>query len=625
MEKFEIVFLPFGKKVKVNKEEYVLKVARRSNIPIESICGGKGKCGKCRIKILSRQGFSDVTEQEKKLFTEKELSDGIRLACLTRIEGNLKVEILKENTVGDFVRDKTEIKRQMDLHPAICQYYIEIPPPSLSDNESDIEKIKRILKERYNVSVSKVDPFCFKDRPSLLRKENWKINTVVWNDEEMLDIRPKEKKGLYGIAVDIGTTTIGAYLMSLKYGSCLSSGSILNPQIKFGQDIMTRIDFIAKNGMKGLMDLNKTLIKSLNNLIDRLSNKAGISKEDIFEATVVGNTVMHHIFLKINPSGLGVSPFTPYLSSSITLKAKDLGIKIHPAGNIYVLPVKGGFVGADCIGVVLALKPYLYFENYLIIDIGTNGEIVVGDRKRLVCVSCATGPALEGAHVKFGMRADRGAIERIYIDPKTRDVKYTVIGNTKPKGICGSGVIDAVSELFKWGIIDNSGRFKKDIYTERLRKTSGKTEFVIAHADETAIGRDITITQEDVRNIQFAKAAIYAGAKILLNYIGIERPKRVMLAGAFGNYIDIKNAYTIGMFPFSKISEIVPVGNAAGEGAVCALLNRKEREEAENITKKLEYIELTLRSEFQKEFLDALYIPHRKDTFPDMGELLGNF
>lgn len=621
MDEFKIEFLPFKTTVKAHKGETILDVARRSNISIESVCGGKGLCGKCRIRIVSDIVFLKIDEKERVHISEKELKDGVRLACLTRVNENLAVEVPKESITGNFVRDKTEINRYVDLFPMVCLYRLEIPPPSLSEDESDLERVKRALKKAYKISPSKIDHFCLRRASTILRDEDWSVNVVVWGNEEILDIRSKKTEGLYGIAIDIGTTTIGAYILSLIDGSCLASGSMLNPQIKFGEDIMTRIGFIAENGVKGLEILNKTLIKALNTLIERLSNEAGIYKDDIFEATVVGNTVMHHIFLKINPAGLGVSPFNPFFTSSVNFKARDIGLKINPAGNIYVLPLKKGFVGGDTTGVVLALKPYLTEDNNLIIDIGTNGELVVGNKDRLVCASCATGPALEGAHVKYGMRADTGAIERIFIDPVTKDVKYNVIGDVKPKGMCGSGVIDAVSQLFSAKIIDNSGRFRKDAISERLRISPKMTEFIIAYANETATGKDITITQKDIRNVQLAKAAIYAGAKLLLAHLGVERPSKVMLAGAFGNYIDIRNAYNLGMFPFSRLTDIIAVGNAAGEGAIFALLNKKERKEAENIIRKIEYVELSLCSEFQKEFLDALYIPHRKDPFPEIDDL----
>jgi len=615
MASFEIIFLPFKKSVKVDKGESILDAAIRMDIPIETICGGKGECGKCKVKILSSKGFSEITEKEKRLIGKKDLLKGMRLACLTKVYGNLILEVPEESLRRGFVRDKTYAQRKVNLLPAVSLYPIEIPPPSLSSNESDFERIKKALKEKYSISIARIDPFSFKESPSILRKEKGNVNIAVWMDDEVVGVRKKSTDELYGLAVDIGTTTIGAYLMSLKDGRCLSSGSALNPQIKFGEDIMTRIAYVVNKGQKGLDILHNTLIEGLNSLTENLVQDAHVSKDGILEATIVGNTVMHHIFLNIDPSYLGVSPFVPFLSSSINLKARDLGLNINPSANVYVLPVEAGFVGADNVGVILALKPYLQDEYLLIIDIGTNGEIVLGNRERLISASCATGPAFEGAHIKSGIRADAGAIEEIKIDPRSYEVAYKVIGNKKPKGICGSGIIDAVSELFKASLIDNSGRFKKGIKLERLRKGTEGIEFVIAWTKETAIGRDITITQKDIRTVQLAKAAIYGGSKILLKHLGIEKPSRVMLAGVFGNYIDVNNAYTLGMFPFTKPSEIIPVGNAAGEGAIFALLNRKEREEAEKIAKRIEYIELTLQKEFRKEFLDALYIPHKKDHF----------
>ncbi|HPP06395.1 MAG TPA: ASKHA domain-containing protein, partial [Syntrophorhabdaceae bacterium] len=434
MKQFDVSFLPFNKTVKLEEGRTLLDAARKADITLQSLCNGKGRCGKCKVRILSKAGFSGLTRREKRVISEEEVAKGIRLACQTEVFGDLVLEVPEESIFMGFVKDKVANKGHIPIQPFVNLYPIEITPPSLSNNESDVERIKRALKESYNVEVSKIDSFCFKDRPLTIRKENWKVNVIVSGNEEILDIRPVKDRALYGIAVDIGTTTIGAYLYDLKDGYHLTSGSMLNPQIKFGADIMSRIGYIGEKGTKGLVELHKCLIKGLNSLIGDMCRKIGISRRDIFDVTVVGNTVMHHIFLNINPLGLGISPFTPYLTSSINIKARDLGITINPSGNIYVLPVKGGFIGADNIGVVLAIKPYLSDYDHLIIDIGTNGEIVVGNKKRLVCASCATGPALEGAHIRYGMRADTGAIEKVSIDLETKEVKYAVIGGGRPKG-----------------------------------------------------------------------------------------------------------------------------------------------------------------------------------------------
>jgi uncharacterized 2Fe-2S/4Fe-4S cluster protein (DUF4445 family) len=365
----------------------------------------------------------------------------------------------------------------------------------------------------------------------------------------------------------------------------------------------------------GLEELHRSIIGGLNQLIQAVTGKCSLSSDRILELVVVGNTAMHHLVLKIDPQYLGVSPFPPAIHESIDFKARDLGLKIHPSANVHVLPIEAGFVGADNVGVLIAEEPHHQDEMVLIIDIGTNGELVMGNRKKLISASCATGPALEGAHIKFGMRAAPGAIERIGIDPETLDVKFQVIGNSRAMGICGSGIIDTAAELYRNGILDKSGRFRNEIKSSRLRVVDDTTEFVIAWKNETSIGKDITITQKDVRNIQLAKAALYTGAKLMMRRLGIEKLDKVILAGAFGSYIDPEKALVLGMFPDCDLKNVYAVGNAAGDGARLALLNRDKRAEADEIARKVEYMELSIQADFQKEFIEAMQIPHMKDSF----------
>jgi len=348
--------------------------------------------------------------------------------------------------------------------------------------------------------------------------------------------------------------------------------------------------------------------------------------------TIVFNTAMHHIFLGFNPEYIGRSPFIPAAQHSLNIKARDLGLKINPGSYVHILPIEAGFVGADNVGVLIAEEPYNQDEMVLIIDIGTNGELLLGNRERICSTSCATGPAFEGAQIKFGMRAAPGAIEKVKIDPETKEPLYKVIGKAdwhthlekvNAKGICGSGIIDAVAEMFKAGIIDKSGKFNMDLETPRVRRgTDGKPEYVIAWAEETSIGTDITITQADVRALQLAKGALYAGAKLMMKKMGVEKLDRVVLAGAFGSYIDKESALTLGMFPDCEIDKVYAVGNAAGDGARMALLNRDKRREADEKARFVEFMEIAVEPEFEKEFMMAMHIPHMKDKFPNLKKLL---
>jgi uncharacterized 2Fe-2S/4Fe-4S cluster protein (DUF4445 family) len=381
----------------------------------------------------------------------------------------------------------------------------------------------------------------------------------------------------------------------------------------------------------GLAKMNGAIIESLNSIARDITGQVNLTPEDISDVTVVGNTAMHHIFLNICPEYLGRAPFPPALHTSVDVKARELGLKVSTGAYVHVLPIEAGFVGADNVGVLIAEEPYNQDEMALIIDIGTNGELILGNREKLVSSSCATGPAFEGAHIQYGMRAAPGAIEKVKIDPETREVFFKVIGkeewNTEledvnAKGICGSGIIDAVGNMFGGGIIQRNGRFNTDLDTPRLKLNEDGPEFVIAWAHETSIGKDITISLGDVRAVQLAKGAMYAGAKLMMRRLGIERLDKVILAGAFGSYIDKESAMIMGLFPDCELENVYAVGNAAGDGARIALLNRDKRIEANQIARQVEYVELTVEGDFEREFAQAMYFPHMKDEFPHLKDLL---
>jgi uncharacterized 2Fe-2S/4Fe-4S cluster protein (DUF4445 family) len=387
------------------------------------------------------------------------------------------------------------------------------------------------------------------------------------------------------------------------------------------------------NPEEGLKRLQESIINGLNSLVQSTAEAVRVPPQAILEITAVGNTAMHHIFLGIDPQPLGVSPFAPAVHRSQNLKARDLGLKVHPSAYVHVLPIEAGFVGADNVGVLISETPYQKDEIALIIDIGTNGELVLGNKERLLSSSCATGPALEGAHLRFGMRAAPGAIERVRIDPETLEVRYRVIGQDKwsdecspeevqARGICGSGIIEVVAEMFRRGVVEKNGRINGNLSTPRLRKIEKGYEFVIAWARETAIGQDITVSTSDVRAVQLAKGALYSGAKIMMKQLGVNRLEKVVLAGGFGSYVDPERAMILGMFPDCDLKEVISVGNAAGDGARIALLNRDKRQEADRLAREVEYIELTVYPEFTMEFAEAMAFPHMKDPFPHLEGVL---
>jgi len=415
----------------------------------------------------------------------------------------------------------------------------------------------------------------------------------------------------------------------------VSTESIMNPQVPYGEDVMSRITYAMSNP-EGLETMQKAIIAGLNDICQRVAAEIGKKGPHpgyvIDDLTIVFNTAMHHIFLGMDPIYIGRSPFIPAVQNSLDIKARDLGLQIAPGAYIHVLPIEAGFVGADNVGVLIAEEPYNQDEKVLIIDIGTNGELLLGNREKVCSTSCATGPAFEGAQIKFGMRAAPGAIETVNIDPATREPRYKVIGKAdwhtnvakvKAKGLCGSGIIEVVAEMFKAGIIDKSGRFVMDLGTPRVRKdVDGKPEYVLAWADETSINADITITQADVRALQLAKGALYTGAKLMMKRLGIEKLDRVVLAGAFGSHINKEASMVLGLFPDCEIEKVYAVGNAAGDGSRMALLNRHKRTEANERARWVEFVEIATDPLFEREFMMAMHIPHMKDKFPNVKALL---
>jgi uncharacterized 2Fe-2S/4Fe-4S cluster protein (DUF4445 family) len=630
MKKFQVVFQPSGARGEILEGKNILEASRELGAEVESVCGGIKACGKCRVKLVEGR-LSPFTDEESKFITELEKADGFRLGCAAQIEGDALIFVPEESRAGKQVVRKAATQRAIQLKPAIQLYYVELSPPSLRDPRGDLDRLKEGLRERYHLLSLDIDYLALLRLPGVLRQSDWKVTVVIWMEREILDIKPGKVEDTYGLAIDIGTTTVAAYLCNLRNGEVVSTESIMNPQMSYGEDVMSRISYTVTHPGDGLERMHGLIIDGLNQLSRAVTEKGHLLPEDILELSVVGNTVMHHLFLKIDPQYLGLSPFPPVVRQSINLKARDLGLKVHPSANVYVLPVEAGFVGADNVGVLIAEEPYHQDHMVLVVDIGTNGELVMGSKRIFISSSCATGPALEGGYIKFGMRAAPGAIERVRIDPQTLEVDFKVVDeehwrseskSIRAKGICGSGIIDAMAELYRNGIIEKSGRFRPDTSSRRMRISEGKPEFVIAWQEETSIGKEITITQLDVRNVQLAKGAIYAGAKLMMRRLGIEKLDKVILAGAFGSYIDKEKAMILGMFPDCDLANVNAVGNAAGDGARITLLNREKREEAEEIAGEVEYIELTIEEGFQKEFIEALEFPHMKDSFPHLRDIV---
>ena len=640
MTSCQVIFQPSGRRGEIPEGKTVLEASRSLGVGIDSVCGGKKSCGKCRIRIdsgiLDRLGITSLpdhlspfTEEEGKLIGEKERAEGFRLACAAIIRGDVLIFVPEESRTGRQVVRKEASEKTISLNPSVRLFSVTLPPPTLNDPQGDYERLVAALAERFGLQRPEIDYPALLGLPAALRQGNWTVTAAIRMEREILAVFPGEVEETYGLAIDVGSTTVAGYLCSLKTGKLIGTGSLMNPQVTYGDDVIARITYVMDQP-DGMKKMRGAIIDCLNDLIRTVTADHGLSPADILEITLVGNTVMHHLFLGIDPHALGFSPFTPAVHRSLDIKARDLGLAAHPAANVHILPIEAGFVGADNVGVLIAEEPYRREEMVLIIDVGTNGEMILGNREKLLSASCATGPALEGAHIRFGMRVAPGAIERIQIDPETLEVSFKIIGKerwrpevriTNAKGICGSGIIDGVAELYRAGVIDRSGRFRSDLTTPRLRLTDGQPEFVIAWPEETSLKGAITISQKDVRSVQLAKGALYTGAKLMMKRLGIAKLDRVVLAGAFGSYIDKTKAMILGMFPDCDLENVSSVGNAAGDGARIALLNRDKRLEAEAIARQVEYLELTLEKEFQQEFMAAMFIPHMTDAFPHLPPL----
>jgi uncharacterized 2Fe-2S/4Fe-4S cluster protein (DUF4445 family) len=609
-----VVFEPEGKRIETSLGNTVFQVAEEAGIGIRSECGGEGLCGKCRVIIKNSEAVSEATEAERKQLLQPEIDSGYRLACQTRIFRNVAVMIPPESRLESRKIQVLGLERKVKLSPYVKKFHLALPKPTLSDIRPDLERILDALSQQnQNVGSLEIDYEILKKLPNIFRDANWDVTVTVWNDHRIIAVELGDTStDLYGFAVDIGTSKIAGHLVDLTSGKTVAIGAIENPQIIHGEDVMTRITFAAVDNAN-LETLQKLAVDSVNKVLHQACTKAMVDPGRVYYLTVVGNTAMHHFFLGIQPKYIALSPFTPAIKRQINVAAKELKIGINPRGLITFLPIIAGFVGADAVADLLATGMYESDELSLLIDIGTNTEVFVGDKDDILCCSCASGPAFEGAHITHGMKAVTGAIERVRISSDL-DVEYETIGGVKPKGLCGSAVIDVVAEILKRGMINSEGRFNPQMKIRRLRKKGGKREFIVAWGYETATGKEITVKQKDIRQIQLAKAAIYTGCSILLKTKKLRGKDldRVFIAGAFGNYIKPENAKFIGLVPDVPTHKIRFVGNTAVTGAKMALISKNMREKIDLISKKVRYLELANDPAFNQEFIKALSFPRRR-------------
>ncbi len=646
-----VIFVPSGKRGSVEYGTTLLEAARQLGVGIESICGGQMTCNRCLVRVeggnfpkhgivSSDDHLSAASERELRLLDKLDSLDH-RLSCQARVEDDVLIFVPEESRGQKQVIRKSATERAIDVDPAVRRYYVKVDRAELSQHRGDWGRLQDALAAKWGLTDLQIDLRVLRELQSVLREGDWAVTATVWQERVLMDVQPGYVEGTHGLAVDIGSTTVAGHLCDLRTGEILATESMMNPQVAFGEDLMSRISYAVEN-KDGLHKMHTAIIDALNKLAARAAQGAGLRARDIHEAVFVGNTTMIHLLLGIHPVEIGGAPFALANRDGMDGEAKELGLRLHPGARVHILPAEAGHVGADNVGVLLAEEPYQRDEISLLVDVGTNAEIVLGNREWLFSASSPTGPAFEGAQIVHGMRAAPGAIERVRIDPVTLEPRFRVIGEDRwsdewdlsarakledqpgylAAGICGSGIIEAVAELYLAGVLLADGRFNPLCASPRLHWDGSKGYFELASAEETSNGRPLVITQRDVRNVQLAKAALYAGAKLLMNRAGIEKVDRVILAGAFGSYIDSKHAMVLGLVPDCDLAHVHAVGNAAGDGARIALLNKNKRLEAQDLVEWVTYVETAVDPDFQAEFVDAIHIPHASDPFPHIAELL---
>ena len=598
---YQVDFEPLGRRLRVGRGNSILTAAQQAGVGLVSICGGQGTCGRCKVQVLEGQ-LSPLSETEAKTLNPDDVASGYRLACQAEILSDLKVHIPPQSLTA---AQRTQVEGQeltVPVVPVVVGCDVRLPPPTREDIRSDLDRVRDHLLETLGLSDLKADFAVLRQLSTRLREWEWS-GTVSLRGQEVVSFGPLGRKPL-GLAVDLGTTKLAGYLVDLETGRTLAMAGAMNPQIAYGEDVMARIAY-AMEGEEQAVTLREVVVGALKDLARNLCAQSGHLPEEIVEAVVVGNTAMHHLCLGLPVRQLGLAPYLPALTDALELKAREVGLEIAPGGYIHLLPLIAGFVGADHVAMILSTEIYEAEGTVLGLDIGTNTEVVLRANGRLIACSTASGPAFEGAHIKDGMRAADGAIERLRI--VASGVECQTIGDAPPVGLCGSGVLDAVAQLRQLGVVNERGNMGDH---PRVRRTEHGPEFVLVAAGEDGNGRDVVLTRGDVGEIQLAKGAIRAGINILLDEAGLSEQDidEVIIAGAFGTYIDVSSAVAIGMFPPLPLERFSQVGNAAGMGAKLALISKQQRAKAAEIARRIEYIELTNDGRFVDEFAKAMYL-----------------
>ncbi len=643
-----IVFTPSGKRGHFPLGTPVLKAARQLGVDIDSVCGGRGLCGRCQVLVgqgeFAKHGItskaenaSPANEVEARYAAKRGLIDDRRLSCQALIQGNLVIDVPADSQVHKQVIRKRAELRHIEIDPALRLHLVEVEEPDMHNPTGDLERLFTALEKQWGLTNLEVELRVLQQLQKALRNGKWQVTCAIHRGQVLTAVWPGFKDKAYGLAVDVGSTTIAAHLCDLATGEVLASNGIMNPQIRFGEDLMSRVSYVMMNP-GGDREMTQAVREGLNQLTDSICKEAAIEPEDILNATFVGNPVMHHLLLGIDPTELGGAPFALTFNSGITVWATQLGLRIAPDARVYVLPCIAGHVGADTAGVILSEQPHLRDEISLVVDVGTNAEIVLGNKDRLLACSSPTGPAFEGAQISSGQRAAPGAIERVRVNPETLQPRFRVIGSelwsddpafseetrrTGVTGICGSGIIEVLAELYLAGVIMTDGTIDGALAEKSSRIVSdGRTFSYVLHEPVSEDEPRIVITQNDVRAIQLAKAALYAGTKLLMEKFGVDKVDRIQLAGAFGSQIDVKYAMVLGLIPDCPLDKVASAGNAAGTGARIALLNQTARDEIEKVIRQVEKIETAVEPKFQEHFVNAMAFPHKTDAYTELRKIV---
>ena len=635
-----VVFTPSGKRGRFAHGTNLLAAARALGVDLDSVCGGRGICGRCQVVVgegvFAKHGISSSTDHltrfsaPEQTYRERSgLAPERRLGCHARVRGDLVVDVPPESQLHRQVVRKEADAHAIEVDPIVRLHYVEVGEPDMSDPSGDLERLLEALERDWSLTGLTCDDRVLLVLQRTLRAGSWTATVAVHDGSTIIAVWPGFRDRMLGVAFDIGSTTVAGQLCDLTSGNVLAVSGAMNPQIRFGEDLMSRVSYVMMNpGSEG--QLTEAVRRCADGLIADLCTQGAVDPTDVLAITVVGNPIMHHLFLGLDPTELGGAPFALATDGAVHRRATDLQLHAHPGARVYLLPCIAGHVGADTAGVILSEAPYQQETVNLIVDVGTNAEIVLGNHDRMLAASSPTGPAFEGAQISCGQRAAPGAIERVRIDEETLEPRFTMIGDdvwsdepgfdaSKVTGVCGSGIIEVIAEMFLAGILTTDGVIDGELASRSPRVVSdGRTFSYVLHEGEPRL----VITQNDVRQIQLAKAALYAGCRLLMDHLGIATVERIRLAGAFGAHIDPVHALVLGLVPDCDPEHVTSAGNAAGTGARIALLNRAARAEIEHIVRRVEKIETAIEPRFQEHFVGAMGIPHSSEPSPRLARVV---